>query len=190
MTSITIIGTGSMGKALSELFARSGAEVQAIGHDAAPGTIRGDIVVLAVPYPALADIASAFGTQFDGRVVVDITNPVDFASFEPIRPAAGSAAAELAAALPGAHVVKAFNTNFAASLASGRVDSAPVSVIVAGDDAAAKQALSEVVTASGAVAYDLGGLARAAELEGFGYLQIALAASSQIGWTNGFVLHK
>lgn len=190
MTSISIIGAGNMGKALSELFTRSGAEVQLISHEEAPGTIQGEVVVLAVPYPALADVASTAGPQLDGRIVVDITNPVDFASFAPIKPAAGSAAAELAAALPKARVVKAFNTNFAASLAAGTVNSAPISVILAGDDADAKKTLSDAVIAAGAAAFDLGGLARAAELEAFGYLQIALAATEQIGWTNGFVLYK
>lgn len=190
MASISIIGAGNMGKALSALFTRSGAAVQLISHDEAPGTIQGGIVVLAVPYPALAEVAAAAEPQLDGRIVVDITNPVDFASFAPIKPAAGSAAAELAAALPKARVLKAFNTNFAASLAAGTVNSAPLSVLIAGDDADAKQSLSEVVTAAGATAFDLGGLVRATELEALGYLQIALAASEQIGWTNGFVLYR
>ena len=55
---------------------------------------------------------------------------------------------------------------------------------------AVMKALSDVVTASGAAAYDVGGLARAAELEALGFLQIALAASGQIGWTNGFALYQ
>lgn len=190
MTSISIIGAGNMGKALSELFHRAGAEVQLIGHEVAPGNIEGEIVVLAVPYPALADVVSVFGTQLDGRIVVDITNPVDFATFDPIKPTAGSATAELATALPKSHLVKAFNTNFAATLATGTVNSAPISVMVAGDDAEAKKVLTEVVAASGAETFDLGGLARATELEAFGYLQIALAATEQITWMNGFVLNK
>lgn len=190
MTNISIIGTGTMGKALAQLFTRSGSDVQLISHEEAPGTIQGEIVVLAVPYPALADLASTAASQLDGRIVVDITNPVDFSTFSPIKPEAGSATAELAAALPTAHVLKAFNTNLAATLAAGTTGPAPVSVLIAGDDESAKKTLSEAVTASGASAYDVGGLARAAELEAAGYLQIALAASGQIGWTNGFALYK
>ena len=86
-------------------------------------------------------------------------------------------------------MVKAFNTNFAATLATGKVDQTPVAVIVAGDDAEAKTLLNEAVVSSGAAAFDAGGLDRAAELEAVGYLQIVLAGSGQIGWTNGFALH-
>ena len=191
MASITIIGTGKMSKALQTLFERSRSQVQVINHKESTKTpVEGDIVVLAVPYTALFDIVAKLGDELSDKVVVDICNPVDAASFTLIRPEAGSAAAEYAAALPGAHVVKAFNTNFAATLASGSVASAPISVLIAGYDAEAKKALSDVVTASGAAAYDVGGLARAAELEALGFLQIALAASGQIGWTNGFALYQ
>ena len=139
---------------------------QVINHkESTKAPVEGDIVVLAVPYTALFDIVAKLGDELSDKVVVDICNPVDAASFTLIRPEAGSAAAEYAAALPGAHVVKAFNTNFAATLASGSVASAPISVLIAGYDAEAKKALSDVVTASGAAAYDVGGLARAAELE-------------------------
>ena len=50
--------------------------------------------------------------------------------------------------------------------------------------------MSELVTASGATVFVAGPLDRAAELESVGFLQIALAAGEQIGWTNGFVLVK
>jgi hypothetical protein len=58
----------------------------------------------------LADMLARYGEQLDGKVVVDIPNPVDAEAFEPITPAAGSAAQEIAAARPKARVVKAFNT--------------------------------------------------------------------------------
>ncbi len=189
MTTVSIIGTGNMGKALASLFERPGLQVQQIERGEPSSTIDGELVVLAVPYAALDDIASTFGDRLTGKVVVDITNPVDFATFAPIKPAAGSAAAQLATAVPGARVVKAFNTNFAATLATGKVDQTPVAVIVAGDDAEAKTLLNEAVVSSGAAAFDAGGLDRAAELEAVGYLQIVLARSGQIGWTNGFALH-
>ena len=56
--------------------------------------------MLAVPYTAMADVLAAYGTQLDGKVLVDITNPMDFTTFEPIVPEAGSAAQEIAAAVP------------------------------------------------------------------------------------------
>ncbi|WIY83093.1 NAD(P)-binding domain-containing protein [Propionimicrobium sp. PCR01-08-3] len=191
MTSISIVGSGNMSQALQALFTRAGATVQVVNHgDLASTAIEGDIVVLAVPYTALTEIAGTLGSKLDGKIVVDITNVLDFSSFTPIKLPAGSAAAELAAAAPNAKVLKAFNTNFAATLTSGKVESAPISVLVAGDDADAKKTFGEVVTASGAAVYDLGGLDRAAELESLGYTQLLLAGTNQIGWTNGFALFK
>ena len=67
-----------------------------------------------------------------GKVVVDITNPLDFQTFDSlVVPADGSAAAELAAKLPQAKVVKAFNTNFAATLGTGKVGQNTTTVLVA-----------------------------------------------------------
>ncbi|MEG9493169.1 MAG: diguanylate cyclase, partial [Microbacterium aurum] len=92
--------------------------------------------------------------------------------------------------LPEAKVLKAFNTNFAATLASGTVGGQPTTVLVAGDDAAAKTALIDAVQAGGLAAIDAGALSRAHELEALGFLQLTLAASEKIGWTGGFTLAK
>ena len=61
-----------------------------------------------------------YGDQLDGKVVVDITNPIDVDAFEPLELQAGSAAQEIATKAPGARVVKAFNTTFAGTLREGR----------------------------------------------------------------------
>ena len=123
--------------------------------------IEGDIVVLAVPYGALTDVVTTYGEKLNGKIVVDITNPVDLSTFSPIPVDAGSAAQELQAALPGAQVVKAFNTNFAATLASGQVGEAQVNVLVAADDEAAKKAVIDLAEAAGAKGVDAGPLAGA-----------------------------
>jgi hypothetical protein len=186
---ISIIGTGSMGQAISTALARGGHDVELLGHAEAGRPVTGEIVVLAVPYPALAEIAATRGQQLAGRIVVDITNPVDFETFDSLTvPADSSATAELAAALPDARVVKAFNTTFAATLASGTVGDNPTTVLIAGDDAEAKARLAEVVTATGLRALDAGALSRARELEAMGFLQITLAAAEKISWTAGFAV--
>jgi len=59
--------------------------------------VTGDVVVLAVPHPALDGILAAYGEQFAGKVVVDITNPVNFETFDSLVVPADSSAAELAA---------------------------------------------------------------------------------------------
>jgi len=84
-------------------------------------------------------------------------------------------------------VLKAFNTNFAGTLASGTVGgSMPTTVLIAGDDASAKAQLSAIVTDGGLRAIDAGSLSRARELEALGFLQLTLAAGEKISWTGGF----
>ncbi|MCF4119926.1 diguanylate cyclase [Antribacter sp. KLBMP9083] len=147
------------------------------------------VVVLAVPYPALDGLAAIYGDQLTGKVVVDVSNPVDFATFDSLTVSPDSSAtAELAARLPGARVVKAFNTNFAGTLASGETGGVPVTVLVAGDDADAKKSLIEVVTAGGVQAGDAGSLKRARELEAVGFLQMVLAVQETVGWGGGFAV--
>ena len=188
MTQVSIIGTGNMGQAISTVFTKGGNSVQLVGHgDGAP--VTGEVVVLAVPYPALADVVATRGAELAGKVVVDITNPLDFATFDSLTvPADGSAAAELAAALPHSRVVKAFNTNFASTLADGTIGDRPTTVLIAGDDAEAKAQVSDAVTAGGLKAVDAGSLKRARELEALGFLQITLAAQGKTSWSGGFAV--
>jgi NADPH-dependent F420 reductase len=189
MAHVSIIGTGTMGQAIAGVVSRGGATVELLGRTDAGTPVTGDVVVLAVPYGAVADVVAQRGDELAGKVVVDITNPVDFATFDSlVVPGDGSAAAEIAAALPQSRVVKAFNTTFAATLASGTVGGQPTTVLIAGDDADAKALLAGIVTAAGLRAIDAGSLRRARELEALGFLQIGLAAGERIAWTGGFAV--
>lgn len=188
MTSISVFGTGNMGNAIGGLLAQGGADVSYITKDQGAESL-GDIVVLAVPYSAIAGIVSTYGGELAGKTVVDITNPLDFATFDDlVVPTGSSAAAELQAQFPQAHVVKAFNTNFASTLASKKIGDLPTTVLVAGDDARAKSELIAAVEAGGATAIDAGSLKRAHELEAVGFLQLTLAASEKVSWTGGFAV--
>jgi predicted dinucleotide-binding enzyme len=190
MTDVTIFGQGNMGTAIAGVLTKGGATVTHIGSADTAATVTGDIVVLAVPHTAVDSIIEAYGDQLAGKTVVDITNPLDFATFDSlVVPADSSKAAEIAAQLPSASVLKAFNTNFAATLTSGQVgDTQPTTVLVAGDDATAKQTLADLVVAGGLRAVDAGSLNRARELEAIGFLQLTAAAGEQIGWTGGFAV--
>ena len=190
MTHVSIIGTGNMGQAIAGVVSRGGNSVELLGQNDADQPVTGEVVVLAVPYGSVADIVATRSDQLAGKVVVDITNPVDFETFDSlVVPADGSAAAEIAAALPQSRVVKAFNTTFAATLASGTVGGQqPTTVLIAGDDADAKALLAGIVTASGLRANDAGSLRRARELEALGFLQLTLAAAEEIAWTAGFAI--
>jgi predicted dinucleotide-binding enzyme len=189
MAKISIIGTGNMGQAIAGIAAKGGHEVELLNTSHAAQAVTGDIVVLAVPYPSVAAVLSERADQLAGKVVVDITNPIDFATFDGLTvPADSSAAAEIAAALPTARVVKAFNTNFGGTLASGSIGSQTTTVLVAGDDADAKALLGGIVAAAGLKTVDAGSLKRARELEALAFLQITLAAGEKISWTGGFAV--
>lgn len=189
MTSFTIFGKGNMGSAIASVVSAGGASVEHIDSTETASTVNGDVVVLAVPYPALKEIAAQYGDQLAGKIVVDITNPLNFETFDSLVVASdSSAAAELASALPSSKVLKAFNTNFAATLGSKSVGQNQTTVLIAGDDADAKSTLADAVKAGGVDAVDAGSLARARELEAIGFLQLTLAAGEKIQWTSGFAL--
>ena len=187
MASITIFGKGNMGSAIGGNFEVSGNEVTYITKDT-PVEQLGEIVVLSVPYPAIAGILTAHRDLFAGKIVIDITNPLNFETFDSlVVPAASSATAEIAKELPDASVIKAFNTNFATTLATKKVAGAhPTTVLLASDDKEAKDKLIAALEGSGLSFIDAGLLKRARELEAMGFLQISLAAADKISWTGGF----
>lgn len=123
---IAFIGYGGMTTALAgnwqgkhELFVsgrddNKAAEVAA-RFNAAHGTVSdavafAEVVVLAVPASVVEDtVKSLAASAFDGRTVIDISNPVDTESFVSTRPDRSSVTEAVAALLPGAHLGKAFN---------------------------------------------------------------------------------
>jgi len=187
MAHISIIGTGNMGQAIAGVFGKGGHSVQLLGESDAATAVTGDIVVLAVPYAAVSSIAAERGDSLAGKVVVDITNPVNFETFDSlVVPADSSATAEIARLLPQSRLVKGFNTTFAGTLAAGTVGPNTTTVLLAGDDADAKSEVAGAIAAGGLKAIDADSLARARELEALGFLQISLAAGEKVSWTGGF----
>jgi predicted dinucleotide-binding enzyme len=186
---ISIIGAGNMGQAISSLVTKGGNTVEVFNSSDRDKPITGDIVILAVYYPTVADVLAQRGQQLAGKIVVDITNPLDVQTFDGLTvPADSSATAEIATALPTSRVLKAFNTTFAGTLAAGTVGGQPTTVLIAGDDADAKAVLTGIVSSGGLRAIDVGGLKRARELEALAFLQITLAAAEKISWTGGFAV--
>jgi 8-hydroxy-5-deazaflavin:NADPH oxidoreductase len=189
MAHLTILGTGNMGSAIASVAEKGGHTVQLLGRSDTDRDVTGDLVVLAVPYPAVSEILDQRADQLVGKVVVDITNPLDVETFDAlVVPPSSSATAEIATAVPDAKVVKAFNTNFAATLATGTIGDQPTTVLIAGDDVDAKGQVAEVVTRGGLKAIDVGDLRRARELEAIAFLQITLAAAEKLPWTGGFAV--
>ncbi|TAM66213.1 MAG: diguanylate cyclase [Microbacteriaceae bacterium] len=187
MSTVSIIGTGGMANAIGGILAGGGATVEYIGHSETTDTVSGEIVVLAVPYPAVAGVLAQYGNQLAGKTVVDITNPLNFETFDSLTvPVGSSATAVIAAELPDSCVLKAFNTTLAATLVAKKIGSLQTTVLIAGDDSDAKSALAALIEAGGVAAIDAGSLKRAHELEALGFLQLTLAAGEKITWTGGF----
>ena len=197
---ITIIGTGNMARGIATRALAGGHGVTLLGTDkekaealageldgdvragAVGDPLQGDVVVPAVWYPALGDVLGRYGDQLDGKVVIDITNPVDASDFSRIPVDAGSAAQEIAQKAPGAKVVKAFNTTFAGTLVAGGVGGQPLDVLIAGDDEEAKKTVARIVEDGGQRPVDAGPLARAQELEALGYLHMVVQDSLGTGY--------
>jgi 8-hydroxy-5-deazaflavin:NADPH oxidoreductase len=189
MAHVSIIGTGNMGSAIAGLVTKGGNTVETFNTSDTDKPVTGDVVILAVYYAAVREVLAQRRDQLAGKIVVDITNPVNVETFDGlVVPPDSSAAAEIASELPSSRVLKAFNTNFAATLGSAKVGGETTTVLIAGDDADAKALLAGIVTAGGLRAIDAGSLKRARELEALGFLQITLAAAEKIAWTGGFAV--
>jgi predicted dinucleotide-binding enzyme len=170
-----------------EVMSRDAAKARAlaekVGAGATTGTYgaapTGDIVILAVPYGSAAAVVTDFGNALDGKVIIDITNPVNPDMSGLVTPYGSSGAQEIAKGAPaGAHVVKAFNTLFGHVLAKGgRLDA-----FIAADDPEAKARVSTFIESLGLRPLDVGGLHMAATLEALGLMMIGLAKNGAGTW--------
>ncbi|GAX01304.1 NADPH-dependent F420 reductase [Secundilactobacillus silagei] len=187
MANVTIFGKGNMGTAIGKNFEDAGNNVTYIDSKDPVENI-GEIVVLAVPYQAALGIAKANKDALANKAVIDISNPLNFDTWdELVVPADSSAAAQIAAEIPDSHVVKGFNTTFAGTLAAKKIGgSHPVTVQLASDFEEAKEAIAQALKGSGLKVLNAGKLKRARELEAFGFLQMTLAAGEKIPWDGGF----
>jgi 8-hydroxy-5-deazaflavin:NADPH oxidoreductase len=203
---LTIIGTGNMGHAIATRALAGGHTVTLYSHqpgdaeslaqnlDVEAGApirtgqagdpLHGDVVVLAIPYVAAEDVIGRYGEALAGKVVIDITNPVDLATFDRlVTPPDSSAAEEIQRmAGPDARVVKAFNTTFAGTLVNGNVGGQPLDVLIASDDQDAKDTVARLAADGGLRAIDVGPLRRARQLEHAGFLHMALQQSLGTGF--------
>jgi 8-hydroxy-5-deazaflavin:NADPH oxidoreductase len=199
---VTIIGTGNMARGIGSRLVAGGHRVTVLGKEveAAEEVVRdlaaeesaqagrsGDpiadeVVVLAVYYPDAMAAVEQYGDQLDGKVLVDITNPVNDTFDGLVTPPDGSAAQELAGAAGGARVVKAFNTTFANTLRGGDVSGQPLDVFLAGDDEDAKATVAQLAQDGGLRPVDAGPLKRARELEAAGLLHMSVQGTLGTGF--------
>lgn len=154
-----------------------------LGAGATTGTFgaapAGDIVILAVPYAAVLDVVKQYGEELAGKLLVDITNPidVDFKGF--VIPEDSFGAQEIVKVAPAnADVVKAFNTQFSHVLAARPGGGNPVDAFLAGGDAQAKGRVSAFIESLGLRPMDTGQLPMARTLEHAALLTLRLVTHS------------
>jgi 8-hydroxy-5-deazaflavin:NADPH oxidoreductase len=178
---VSIIGRGNVGKALQAGAQRAGYETRMVGHDggAKEAAAWGDIVILAVPFMSLDTVIGEIGSSLGGKVVVDATNSLNKQGQLALG-FTSSGAEELQKKISRAAVVKAFNTVFAQTMSTGKVKNTPLALLVASDDAKAKQVVMQLGKDIGFDAIDAGGLASSRFLEPMAVLNIQL----------GYVINK
>jgi len=183
---IAIIGTGDMGDSLGPRFAELGytvvygsrdpdgdkaqGVVQATGRGARATTQReaaqaGDIVILAVPWPAMETVAQSLGS-LDGKIVIDISFPHQQAEDGYYEPMLETSSAEMIQGWnPGAHVFKTFALQASYVIDDPGVVGGPVTIPIAGNDRAAKEQVADIIIAMGLDPVDAGPLRLSRELE-------------------------
>lgn len=197
MSTISIIGSGDMAAAVGGRIAKAGyivevvsrdpAKAQALADKLAHGAITGtygdnpagDIVILAVPFTHAVAVLADFGKALEGKVIIDITNPVAPDLSGLVTPHGSSGAQEIAKVAPAsAHVVKAFNTLFGHVLAKNK----RLDAFIAADDAHAKARVSTFLDSLGLRPLDVGSLQMAQSLEWLGLMMIGLAKNGADTW--------
>ncbi|GAC1362584.1 MAG: NAD(P)-binding domain-containing protein [Ktedonobacteraceae bacterium] len=174
---IGVIGAGNIGKNAARLFANAGHQV-AISTSKEPETIQhlaaelganvratsadeavifGDVILLAVPWTKRHALPPA--SLFAGKIVIDALNAYG-SNFQIENLGNSTSSEEIAKQLPGARIVKAFNTMYFETLRTGaRVEPEQRLVLfVASDDAEAKQVVSGLIEEIGFTPVDTGSL--------------------------------
>ncbi len=195
---IAMIGAGRVGATLGSRWAELGHEVKFGVRD--PGGERAqavngipigeaardaDVVVLATPFNAVADALAACG-DLTGKILVDCTNPIGPDGL--LVGTTTSGAEQVAAHVPGARVVKAFNTTGSENMADPKYGDGALVMLLAGDDGDAKLTVGRLAAELGFDAVDLGPLTTARYLEPFAMVWITLAMRQGLGRDIGFAL--
>jgi NADPH-dependent F420 reductase len=193
-TKVAVIGAGNVGGNLGSRFANSGFAVRygvkegtdasavlarskgADASDPASAAKWADVVFMAVPGSVALDVAKSLANELKGKIVVDCNNPLVWKE-GPVwtPPPEGSLAQAIAAAAPGARVVKAFNQFGAEFHGDPSTSGGPATVFLASDDAEAKKTVSELAQKSGFKPVDAGPIRNAGVLENVAMLWIHLA---------------
>lgn len=203
---VAIIGAGNVGTALATSFTRARHDVVVVSRDAEDAAAAAaqsgartaatnrdavrdaDVVIPAVFFPNVAEIAAEIGEVVAGKVVVDVTNRITFGENGPEIDTTSSNAEAIAELFPGASVVKAFNTLFAGQQVDPFIEGVQLDAFIAGDDPAANGTVADLARSIGLEPIDVGPLVRARQLEGLAFLNMALNIANGGAWRSAWKL--
>lgn len=155
------------------------------------GSWEADIIILATPYEAQADIAEKIREVASQKIVISIANPLNTTYDALVTNPNKSAAEELQALLPHSKVVKAFNTTYAANFAQTVIAGKQVDAFIAGDNEAALETTAELVKTTGFNPIIAGKLSVSRTLEAMQLLLIQLTMKYNYNWLAGWkILHQ
>ncbi|MET3558117.1 putative dinucleotide-binding enzyme [Streptococcus rupicaprae] len=180
---ISIIGQGKMGQALARHFNKAGVSVQVLGRE--QERVQGRFVIFAVPYEDMVSLIYPNQDHFADKIIIDISNPLDYQVKISLLPPDQSASLKLAELFPHLTILKAFNTNFASSRLPA--SKTPL-VLLAGNQPSAKDQLTQLLQQAQFRVVDMGSLEHSRDLEAFARVQLALLEAGQTELLQGFAL--
>jgi predicted dinucleotide-binding enzyme len=198
---IAILGSGVVGQALATGYSKHGHEVrigtrqiEVGGHavDTPAGAVAwGDIVVLAVKGEVAVELAASVKDELAGKVVIDTTNPLDFSTGKPglFVGWSDSLGEQVQRAIPDAKVVKAYNIVGNTLMVDPQITGGPPTMLIAGDDDAAKKTVTDLLTDTGWEVSDLGGIDASRYLEAMCIAWVLYGIASG-GWDHAFKVLK
>jgi NADPH-dependent F420 reductase len=204
---VGIIGAGNMGRSLVNRLTAAGHTVRVFDHkpdhavevareassanvgDAREASVHevldSEVVILALWYPATVEFATEHTDALRGKIVVDISNPLDDTYTRVSVPSHTSGAELLAQAIPGSHIVKAFNTLPSPTLATATIDTTALDAFVASDHEQSKGVVLDLVEGTGLRGLDAGTLDNSRVLERLTAFGIELGQRYGLGFDFG-----
>jgi hypothetical protein len=205
---VGILGSGAVGQALGKGFADLGHDVKIGTRDPGQDKIKawvgktgpkasaeaaafGELLVLSTPWSGTENaITLSVKKNFSGKVVIDVTNPLDFSSGPAPKLALGhtdSAGEQIQRWIPDGHVVKAFNIVGNGDMVNPKFPGGPPDMFICGNDEAAKKKVTEILTAFGWSTIDLGGIEASRYIEPLAMVWITYGFRTN-QWSQAFKL--
>jgi 8-hydroxy-5-deazaflavin:NADPH oxidoreductase len=196
---IAILGFGNVGKQFANLFSNAGHEIviglRSVLNQELPypfATFKeaaevADVVAIAIPFTACANVLPELASVTKGKIVIDSTNPLNPDWSPQLLGQENSASEEISRLLPEAYVVKAFNTIFADVMNEPVKDGKAITAFIAGDHDEAKRKIIALASDIGYAPIDTGLLYTARYLENMAHLNIQIAVAQGCGTNAAFI---